>query len=280
MPTRSAAADRTAFQLVLLLVVCGCSTSQTSESVVARRLAKATLAEVQLSREEEAEIRTLVEELVFAPGVATNVPVRNPQMKIVDADGNSREVGTNEEQERFQRCQKAFDELTAYKLAAFPILIEHLEDPRQSINFRNHHLGNSVGHACQGILYFQLQDQPDDYSEYGYSRPGRDGQDHPKPYWKGTPFDDAGGVKPWLEENKNLKYAEMQIKCLQWLLEREKKIGVPDADSYFLNVLPLEIRILERRLELGEDVKGELERLREALRTRDAAAVPRELLPG
>jgi hypothetical protein len=246
---------------------------------VAARFAKSTLAEVELSKDEEAGIRALVEELVFAPGPATNEPVRNPHMKIVDADGNSREVGTNRDQQRFDVCQKAFEKLAAYKLAAFPILVEHLEDKRQSINFRNHYLGNSVGDACRWNLYFQLQDRPKHYSEYGYSRTGRDGQAHPKPYWEGTPFDEAGGVKQWLEENKNLKYAQMQIKCLQWLLDREKKIGVPDADSYFLNILPLEIQITQRRLELGEDVREELEWLKKGLRDRDAAIVPRELLP-
>ena len=74
-------------------------------------------------------------------------------------------------------------------------------------------------------------------------------------------------------------YVEMQIKCLNWLLEREKKIGTPDADSYFLYILPLEIRILERRLEAGAKVEGELKRLRDALATKDVAVVPVKLLP-
>ena len=87
-------------------------------------------------------------------------------------------------------------------------------------------------------------------------------------------------MKEWLKANKDLNYTQMQIKCLQWLLDREQKIGAPDADSYFLNILPLEIRILERRLELGEDVGAELERLRKGLSERDESVVARELLPG
>lgn len=55
----------------------------------------------------------------------------------------------------------------------------------------------------------------------------------------------------------------MQIKCLKWLLEREKKIGVPDPESYFINILPLDIQILKRRLEAGDDVADELKRLQE-----------------
>ena len=71
----------------------------------------------------------------------------------------------------------------------------------------------------------------------------------------------------------------MQIKCLNWLLEREKKIGAPDADSYFLNILPLEIRILERRLEAGAGVEKELKRLRDALAKKDVTVIPVNLLP-
>jgi hypothetical protein len=108
---------------------------------------------------------------------------------------------------------------------------------------------------------------------------GRDGQNHPKPYWEGTPFDDVGGLKTWLQQNSELNYLEMQIKCLRWLLEREKQIGAADSDSYFRNILPLEIRILERRKENGDDVDDELARL---VRIRDnklADEVPQELLP-
>ena len=160
------------------------------------------------------------------------------------------------------------------------MLIKHLDDKRQSINFRNHHLGNSVSHACYWNIYFQLQDRPPDYSRYGYSRKGRDGKDHPKPYWKGSPFDEAGGLREWLTANENLNYQQKQIKCLNWLLEREKLIGAPNAQSYFINILPLEIQILQRRLENGEDVETELKRLRNIQMGKLVDQVPKELLPG
>ena len=71
----------------------------------------------------------------------------------------------------------------------------------------------------------------------------------------------------------------MQIKCLNWLLDGEKKIGASDADSYFENILPLEIQILRRELELGMDVKERLAAKEKALRDRDVSAIPPELLP-
>lgn len=218
--------------------------------------------------EQEAEIRALVEQLVFAESEAQNRPVLAPHGRkeddkhLFDAENNrlfydpSRSGGgpkdPEEYRQRFETCQAAFEKLTEFKIAAFPVLIEHLDDKQQSINFRNHFLGNSVGNACHWILYYQLQDEPDNYSEYGESRKGSDGKKHVKPYWEGTPFDEAGGPKKWLEANKRLSYRQMQIKCLQWLLDKEKAIGAPDAESYALNIRPLETRILERKQQAGE----------------------------
>jgi len=173
----------------------------------------------------------------------------------------------------------AFKKLKTFKDAAFPIMMEHLDDKRQSLAFRNHNLGQSVGDACYWNIYYQLTDHPENYSSYGYQRKGRDGKLHVKPYWGGSPFEEAGGLEQWLKQNKNLSYTGMQIKCLNWLLEKEKKIGASDAESYFKNILPLEIRILERRMEKGDDAAKELARLRTILNSKDANAVPKELLP-
>ncbi len=222
---------------------------------------------------QETEIRRLIEELVLVdrevPGEPTMPPV-HPNM----SEDKSRDY-----KQRYERCQRAFDRLTAFKEVAFPFLVEHFTDRRQSLGFRNHKEGQSVGDACQTIIYFQLVDHPKDYSSYGHYRIGRDGGKHVQPYWQGTPFDEAGGVAQWLEQNKNLSYAEKQIKCLNWLLDREKQIGAPDASSYFQDILPLEIRILERKQETGEDVAQELDRLRGVLQRRDVNAVPKNLLP-
>ncbi len=216
-----------------------------------------------------ADINTLVDQLVFSEGEATDRPVLSPGV----ADGSQAY------RERFQTCQEAFRKLSGFKGAAFPILVQHLDDKRQSINFRNHVLANSVGYACYLIIYDQLQDRPRDYSEYGWSRKGRDGQEHPKPYWVGTPFDDAGGLTRWLSANRDLTYTRMQIKCLAWLLAKEQEIGACDPESYFVNILPLEIRILERRQEAGDNVADELQERRRVLGERDASGIPRGLLP-
>lgn len=272
---------------LLGVVITGCNVDSTQEKSANEPNSKNGANDKQAvvpDEQQEAEIRRLIEQLVLSAEPAGNQPIINPNMKIVDADGNATPISgvsdaAEKHRQKFNACQEAFNQLGALKGLAIPILVEHLDDKRQSINFRNHRLGNSVGDACYWNIYFQLVDQPDDYSEYGYSRQGRDGENHPKPYWEGTPFDDGGGMRAWLSENKELNYREMQIKCLQWLLDKETEIGASDADSYFLNILPLEIQILERRAENGEEVNDERARLKKIRDGRLADQIPKELLP-
>ncbi|MCW1914186.1 hypothetical protein OJ996_11410 [Luteolibacter sp. GHJ8] len=220
---------------------------------------------------QEKEIRSLISQLVLVDRPVTE--------ELLPAPG----LNTDDEEygKRYNACHKAFKRLMEFKELSLPFLVEHLEDKRQSIPFRNHHMGFSVGDACYWNIYYQLQDQPDDYSSYGYQRRGRDGENHPKPYWatKGCCFDEVGGAKEWLEINKHLSYVEMRIKCLSWLLEKERAIGASDVESYYENIAPLEVRILERRLEKGEKVETELKQARANLKKKDPAAVPPGLLP-
>ena len=221
------------------------------------------------SPDEEAEIKHLISQLVFADQKASDKIMLSPGV-----DDKSPEYKA-----RYTACQEAFKKLSAFKDKAFPFLIEHLSDERQSIPFRNHFTGSSVGLACYWNLYFQLQDRPENYSSYGLMRKGRDGQMHTKPYWEGSPFGEGGDIPGWLQQNQQLSYPQQQIKCLTWLLEKEKAIGACDAASYYENILPLEIRILERRLEAGDNVESELNQLRQALKTKAPSAVPADLLP-
>jgi len=220
---------------------------------------------------QEAEIKNLIEQLVFDHPRAAETPLISPMAGVNDGDPQYKK--------QFDKCGQAFRKLTELGEAAFPSLAAHLDDKRPSIHFRNHYLEHSVGDACYWNIYFQLTDHPKDYSSYGYARKGRNGELQPKPYWDGTPFDEAGGLPKWLEQNKALSYPEKQIKCLNWLLVREKAIGAPDAGSYFENILPLEIHILERQEETGANVEPELNRLRQILKDKKTGDVPPELLP-
>jgi hypothetical protein len=228
-------------------------------------------------REDETEqqhIERLIELLVFLDDEAKQTP---ETQQLLKSDGAAQE--SSELRKRFYRCQMAFTLLSNYKATAFPAMVSHLDDKRGSIHFRNHFKGSSVGDACYWNIYLQLQDRPEGYPKVGLMRLGRDGKEHEKPYWAGiTPFDELG-AKNWLEANKHLSYPQMQIKCLTWLLEKEKAIGAPDADGYFINILPLEIQILKRRIECGEKIEAELANLELRQKEKRANEIPPELLP-
>ena len=173
----------------------------------------------------------------------------------------------------------AFKRLTAFNELAFPLLASHLDDERPSRMHWNHTFVKSVGALCYRVIHDQLMEFPEGYSQYGLQRTGRDGKGHQKPYWGSAPYDESGGLGKWLEQNQNLSYAEKRIKCLNWLVDGEKKIGVIDPEGYYENILPLELAILELKVSAGQDVADELASTRELSKTRPANQVPKELLP-
>lgn len=178
---------------------------------------------------------------------------------------------------------EAFKRLTAFSELAFPVLVSHLDDERPSRMHWNHTFVKTVKGMCYRVIHDQLTEFPPGYSQYGWQRTGRDGEGHVKPYWAGSPYDEFGergaGLAKWLQQNENLTYPEKRIKCLNWLLDGEKKIGVIDPEGYYENILPLELAILELKAEAGQDVADELARAREVAKTKPASQVPKELLP-
>jgi hypothetical protein len=179
----------------------------------------------------------------------------------------------------YQKREDAFKQLASLQELAFPILAAHLDDERPSLIHWNHKVARTVGRVCHQVIHDQLTFFPEGYSDYGLQRTGRDGAGHVKPYWQSNPYEEAGGLGKWLQQNQGLSFRQMRIKCLTWLLHGEKQIGVVDPAGYFVHVLPLELGILELQASDGQDVTQELERLRKLSRTRSADQVPMELLP-
>lgn len=229
------------------------------------------------SEDEAAAIQSLIEQLWFQTLSKPNEfgIVRDPANPM----GAAREDATSrEDRRRSLRCRLAFDMLTDLKDLAFPFLMGHHDDTRLSPDFHGHLRESSVRISCYLIVRYQLEDYPADYGRYGYQRKGRDGQAHVVPRYSECPFD-MDGIRGWLKENEGLSYAGKRIRALQWSLSQEKKIGASDADGYFENILPLEIRILERREEMGENVAAELRRLEEVRDKKLVELIPKELLP-
>ncbi len=236
------------------------------------------------TKEQQAEIRRLIEKLAFVPvgkPPADAGPKVEPKRKSDDpfAEEEDPPEIIEENRKRATACREAFEQLRAYKGLAIPFMLEHLDDKRPSMDFHGHWKHRDVGAACYWNIRYQFEDHPGDYSSYGYARKGRDGESHVKPYYASPGQLSFGGLKQWLMENAALSYTEKQLKCLRWSLEEEKKIGAPDPESYFENILPLEIRILQRRAQIGDDVRAELERLQKILKEKQASAIPPELLP-
>lgn len=233
-------------------------------------IARAQTFQQKPTPQEEKQIKQLIENLVFEHPKADQKILIQPY------------VGSKEDDRykaQYDKCHQAFQKLRTYQQKAFPLLLQHLEDQRPSIHFKNHIENHTVGDACYWNIRFQLEARPKNYSEYGLQREGKDGKLHIKPYWKSSPFAADGGLTAWLKKHQHLSYTEMQIKCLQWLLENEKQIGASDSDSYYLNIAPLELRILELKQQNGESHTAEITRLQTALKNKSPDQVPANLLP-
>ncbi|MEN9361169.1 MAG: hypothetical protein RL095_2704 [Verrucomicrobiota bacterium] len=259
----------------LLLALAACSNEAPKpQAAVLPQAAKGWKANKATAAQEK-EIRALIEQLVLSPEKADGKLIYSPG--VDDPSAAYRD--------RYERCQQAFLKLQAFKELAFPYLIEHRMDQRQSIPFMNHYEGSSVGDACHWAIAHQMWDAPRHYSRYGLMRKGKDGKMHHKPRWTGSPFDEAASLKlesnpfDWLEKHKNLSYVELKLKCVEWILAREKEIGADTPDSYFQDILPLEIRVLELQQECGKPVGSELARLRDVEKHRRVEAIPPEMLP-
>ena len=259
------------------------------------------------SAEQEAEIRRLVEDFVINDQETKAEAAEDEREAkfIAEAEKSAREGATNsapppddpfagplegsppppspavlEELRAYhQKRIDAFKRLASLQELAFPILAAHLDDARPTRMHWNHKVARTVGGLCYQVIHDQLTFFPAGYTNYGLNRTGRDGDGHKKPYWRSNPYEEAGGLKKWLQQNQGLSFRQMRIKCLTWLLEEERKIGVVDPAGYFVHVLPLELGILELQASDGQDVAEELARVRRLSRTRSADQVPKELLP-
>src|SRR5262245_38456400 len=116
------------------------------------------------------DISSLIEQLVFDHPKASETPLYSPMKGVNDDDP--------EYARQWEKSRQAFRKLTELGERAFPLLMEHLEDQRASVHFRNHYSGHSVGDACYWNIYLQLTDHPAGYSSYGEGRKGRDGKKH------------------------------------------------------------------------------------------------------
>jgi hypothetical protein len=167
----------------------------------------------------------LVEALAISQEAASTSPVYTPSK---DTPRNDTRVIAHEAARELERRGKA----------AFPVLLAHLGDGRQSIALRRT-LPSTVGDACFCLIERQVFNLPEDYRGSMY-RVGADGMQHERPLFLAPGMFDTSTVAGWLGQREHATLAELQTEALAWLIEQEKKIGFrshEDRESY---LCPLE----------------------------------------
>ena len=199
--------------VALLLGGCGNGASQS-------RLNEGALASAE-------EIEALIEQLAISDEPAAHAPVFSPTPDTPRTD--PRVI-----------AYQAADKLKSYGRHAFPYLLNHLDDRRQSIAFRNE-IPHSVGLSCYRIIEMQVLRLPKDY-HVTYQRAGTDGEIHTSPS-----FAEAELFQPdittWLAEREDQSLADMQIEALEWLIEREERIGFPTEQDREWFLYPLQRQV-------------------------------------
>jgi hypothetical protein len=139
-----------------------------------------------------------------------------------------------------------------YGAVAFPFLIKHLNDRRQSVAMRRVMPAN-VGDACYCIITQQLYALPDGYRGSFY-RKGSDGELHERPVSMVDLFSHQS-LTAWLEKRKGKSLTEMQIEALSWVIEKERAIGARTKDDENEFLAPLETRLKSLKASLSKSTE-------------------------
>lgn len=132
-------------------------------------------------------------------------------------------------------------------IKAFPYLITHLGDKRQSSTTCDRSVtGMTVDQACLEILQDIIHVIPEDYPRSLY-REGADGELHPRAYIcsvENSIFT-SESAEDWFKQRENKTLKELQIEALEWVIEEERKIGFKDKSEEEQILRPL-LRQLKR----------------------------------
>lgn len=137
----------------------------------------------------------------------------------------------------------AAERLTKKGKRAYPKLLEHLDDNRQSVAFRRV-IPHDVGDACFCIIRNQIFPLPQDYRGSFY-RTGSDNTLHARPFFLKPALFDRRTLPKWLDERKDKTLRDMQIEALSWLIAQERTIGFRIEKDKADFLYPLERRLEE-----------------------------------
>ncbi|MBC7856106.1 MAG: hypothetical protein IAF94_21970 [Pirellulaceae bacterium] len=147
------------------------------------------------------------------------------------------------------KVEEAIEALKSLGKAAFPILIEHADDPQYSKSISSAVLlSRSVGEVCGDLVEDQVDLSPMNYK----SRKGKNGKHHGfhrdyfGKYWKGVKSR-REMLEKWWMENSDKSLQEMQIEALESAISDEKAIGFPTKRDEEFYLKPLEKNLKDVR---------------------------------
>jgi len=128
-------------------------------------------------------------------------------------------------------------------MAAYSVLLEHLDDDRYSYTTLISSYGNiNVGQACLYIISKQVEL----IDTYYPDRKGKDGLLHHQPTYFQKYYEwpiDVKRVKRWWDERSIRSLNEIQIEILQWIINEEIKIGYESEEDKEIYLKPLQNKL-------------------------------------
>jgi len=202
--------------LIVLPFVCGCGEEPSTKKDIG------------------SQVEALIEKLAISEEPAGKKPIYSPDRDTPKTD--KRVI-----------AYEAACELKKHGKRAFPFLLRHLDDKRQSVAFRRV-IPHDVGDACFCIIRDQVFCLPKDYRGSIY-RTGGDGKMHERAYFSAPDLFTYKTIGPWLEARKGKSLEAMQVEALEWLIEQEKRIGFQDeeAKKKFLYPLERQLAVLRKK---------------------------------
>lgn len=221
--------------LCLCANIAGCESAKAPERKNAESQPRIT---ETADKESVKEIERLIEQLAISDKPAAMEPVYTPS---IDTPRTDKRVIA------FEAAKK----LKTYGKAAFPFLLAHLDDNRQSVAFRRV-IPHTVGLSCLCIIEDQIIALPSDYQGSFY-RKGKDGELHPRPRFMEPHLFTSKTIAQYLEDRKDKSLEEMQVEALEWLIEQEKKIGFQSEEQENEILGPLRRRLRQIKGKMGKN---------------------------
>lgn len=127
--------------------------------------------------------------------------------------------------ERRARAYAAVERLSELGKHAFPYLLKHLDDNRESVELQRLNRRQTVGEACYCIIVYQIFSVPPDYF-VPVVRTGADGELHQRPFSVEQGIFDSSSITAWLKQREADPLAALQVEAIEWLVEEVSLTGL------------------------------------------------------